>query len=248
MEPEEKAGPADLVIFAVKYNGLEKAILDMKNQIGPNTIILSALNGISSEEIIGDAFGHEKVLYSVAQGMDGIRIGNKLTYKNMGMLCFGDREPGVISQKTKAVESFFLKTDFPHQVEVDMKRRMWGKLMLNVGVNQTVGVFRGSYGTIQENGEARDIMIGAMREVMAISMMEGAVQEERDLNYWLSVVDSLNPAGKPSMAQDIDEERMTEVDLFSGTVLALGLKHGIATPINQMLNERIKKLEKEFRI
>jgi len=32
----------------------------------------------------------DKILYCVAQGMDAVKEGNKSTYDNMGMLCFGE--------------------------------------------------------------------------------------------------------------------------------------------------------------
>ena len=52
-------------------------------------------------------------------------------------------------------------------------KRQWGKFMLNVGVNQTVAVYQTNYGGIQREGEARDTMIAAMREVIALSEKEG---------------------------------------------------------------------------
>nr|WP_286905611.1 2-dehydropantoate 2-reductase N-terminal domain-containing protein [Clostridium sp. UBA1652] len=51
----------------------------MKNHIRENTIILSLLNGTTGERLIRKAYGEDKVLYSVAQGMDAVREGNKLT-------------------------------------------------------------------------------------------------------------------------------------------------------------------------
>lgn len=57
---------ADLVIFAVKFNGLENAIRTARNQVGPQTVILSLLNGINSEKILSEQFGPEKVLYYTA--------------------------------------------------------------------------------------------------------------------------------------------------------------------------------------
>ena len=107
ISPEEILEPADLLIFTVKFNGLQDAIKAVKNHVGENTIIISALNGISSETVIGETYGMDKVLYCVAQGMDAVKVGNKLTYANMGMLVFGDREPGIISEKVKAVAAFF---------------------------------------------------------------------------------------------------------------------------------------------
>ena len=96
--------------------------------------------------MIGQAYPPENILYCVSQGQDGIRIGNHLHYHHMGMLCFGDEEPGTVSDKVRALEAFFKKTDFPHEVETDMNKRLWGKFMLNVGVNQTVAVYGTNYG------------------------------------------------------------------------------------------------------
>lgn len=244
--PETKSTPADLVIFAVKFNGLNAAINAASNQIGENTIILSALNGISSEEIIGHAFGMDKVLYCVAQGMDAVKVDNCLTYSNKGILCFGEKEPDIISEKVKRVSTFFDKVDFPYETVTNMYQRQWGKLMLNVGVNQTVAVYEGDYGTIQKEGIARETMINAMKEVMALSSFEGVTLTDSDLKYWLSILDTLNPNGKPSMRQDLENKRFSEVELFSGTIIRLGEKYEIPTLVNQMLYKKIKTIEENL--
>lgn len=243
---EDICSPADLVIFAVKYNNLNESIQAVKNQIGDKTIILSLLNGITSEELIGQTYGMGKMLYCVAQGMDAVKVGNKLTYDHMGMICFGEREPGIMTEKVKAVSDFFKRTELPFEVDMDMYKRLWGKFMLNVGVNQTVAVYESDYGEIQVEGEARDTMIAAMREVIALSKKEGINLTEEDLDYWLKVLDKLSPNGKPSMRQDLEAKRYSEVDLFAGTVLEFGKKHDLPTPVNKKLYDRIKYLESMY--
>lgn len=52
----------------------------MKNCVGENTVILSVMNGISSEKIIGERYGHGRLIDTVAQGMDAMKFGSKLTY------------------------------------------------------------------------------------------------------------------------------------------------------------------------
>ncbi|MGE4282106.1 MAG: ketopantoate reductase family protein [Clostridia bacterium] len=244
--PEELCKPADLVIFTVKYNGLKDAIQAVKNQIGEHTIILSALNGITSEAIIGQVYGMEKVLYCVAQGMDAVKVGNKLTYDHMGILCFGEKEPGIMSQRVKMLAEFFEKMEIPYEAVANMYNRQWGKLMLNVGVNQTVAVYESNYGEIQREGQARDTMISAMREVITLSQKEGINLTEADLSYWLSVLDTLSPEGKPSMRQDVEARRYSEVELFSGTILELGRRYGVPTPVNKELYDRIKSIESQY--
>jgi len=243
---DERVEPVDLVIFTVKYDGLRDALEAVENIVDDHTIFISALNGIVSEEVIGEKYRLENVIYAVAQGMDAVKIGNKLTYSNMGMLCFGDREPGVISEKTKRVARFFEKTNFPHEVVTDMQKRQWGKFMTNVGVNQTVAVYNGNYGTIQQKGEARETMIQAMREVIILSEKEGIHLTEDDLTYWLNILDELDPEKKPSLAQDMDAKRYSEVELFSGTVLTLAEKYHLDTPVNRMLYDKITAIERTY--
>ncbi|GAB1477242.1 2-dehydropantoate 2-reductase [Bacillota bacterium] len=240
--PEEATGPADLVLVTVKYNGLAKAIKAIGNQVGENTILISALNGISSEEIIGEAYGMDKIIYSVAQGMDATRVGNSLTYTHMGKLFFGHMDPGAPIEKVRAVADFFDRLGFPYEIDSNMKHRLWGKFMMNVGVNQTAAVYECDYGGLQKVGRPREIMIGAMEEVMVLAGKEGVELRDEDRCYWVGVLDRLNPKGKPSMQQDIEAKRPSEVELFSGTVIALGIKHNIPTPINQMLYKEIKEM------
>ncbi|MEH7013085.1 ketopantoate reductase family protein [Neobacillus niacini] len=244
--PEELCDPADLLIFTVKYEGLHDAIRAVKNHVGKDTIILSALNGITSEAIIGKVYGLDNILYSVAQGMDAVKVGNKLTYDHMGMLCIGDQKPGMISEKGKSVAAFFDKIDFPYEVDTNMNKRLWGKFMLNVGVNQTIAVYKSKYGEIQREGEARETMIAAMREVITLSEYEGINLTEVDLNYWLSVLATLSPEGKPSMAQDLEALRYSEVPLFAGTVLEMSEKHRVPTPVNKKLYDTIKSVESTY--
>jgi 2-dehydropantoate 2-reductase len=244
--PEELCEPADLIIFAVKSSGLKNAIQAVKNHIGEHTVIISAMNGITSEAIIGQTYGMDKVLYCVAQGMDAVKVGNKLTYDHMGMLCFGEMEPGIISQRVKMVAEFFKKTGVPYEAVTDMNKRLWGKFMLNVGVNQTVAVYESNYDEVQKEGKARDTMISAMREVIALSEKEGINLTEEDLNYWLGVLGTLSPEGKPSMRQDMEARRYSEVELFAGAVLELGKKHGIPTPVNKELYDRVKLIESRY--
>ena len=244
--PDADVVPADLFILAVKANDLPSAIQASKNHIGPKTIILSLLNGISSEEIIGQSFGMDKMLYSVAQGMDAVKVGNSLTYKHMGMICFGGGTPGEKDEKVEVVRGFFEKTSLPHEVVADMRTKLWSKFMLNVGANQAAAIFGLDYGSIQSEGPARDTMIAAMKEVIVLSQKEGVHLTEADLDYWLHVLDGLDPKGKPSMSQDLEAKRYSEVELFSGTVLTLGRKYGLKFPVNQMLYDKIKAIESTF--
>lgn len=238
--------PCDLAIFAVKYNGLSAAINSMRGRIGKETIIISLLNGIRSEAELGEAFGYEKVLYCVAQGMDAVKEENKVSYKNRGMLVIGNGDSYGSLQKVEEVLAFLNSHGIVATTEENMERKIWSKFMLNVGVNQVLALQGGNYRVIQKEGMERQRMIAAMREVMEISKKTGINLTEEDLDYWLKIIGTLNPEGKPSMRQDIEAKRKSELELFAGTVMAYGEKYDIATPINDMIFKEITSLENSY--
>ena len=239
----DAAAPADLLLVAVKSTQLESALDTMRGHIGPHTLILSLLNGISSEEIIAKRYGWEKVVDCIAYGMDAVKEGNRLTYQHTGKLCIGTHLGGPPTEQVRRIARFFDRNAFPYEVSESMGNRMWGKFMLNVGVNQTVAVFGPNYGAIQLDGSQRETMIAAMREVVTLSRYEDVNLTEDDLKYWLDILSTLNPEGKPSMRQDVEARRPSEVGLFAGAILALAEKHGVDTPVNRMLFARIQEIE-----
>lgn len=249
VDPLQQCTPADLLIFAVKYNQLDQALTEVQNHVGPGTIIISLLNGITSEEIIGAAYGREKILYSLALGIDAVRVGNQVTFTSLGTVPFGEKIniPGGYSDKVKRLQEFFARTQINYSIPDDMQRTLWWKLMLNVGINQTSAVLRAPYGVFQNVKAARDIMVSAMEEVLDISFKASINLARTDIDELLAVINTLSPTGKTSMLQDIEAGRETEVNIFAGAVIELGEKYGVATPVNKMLFDLIRAEEEMFK-
>ena len=240
-----QASCTDLLIFAVKGNGLYDAMESSKSAVGENTIILSLLNGISSEEILAQYFPKGHIVHCIAQGMDAVKLGNKLTYSHKGELRIGTPDPALSPFVERATE--ILKCGgVPYVVEEDILHRLWSKWMLNVGVNQIVMVNEGTYGTVQCPGEPRDTMIAAMREVVKLSEYAKTGVTEDDLTFYVNLLDTLDPNGMPSMRQDGIAHRYSEVELFAGTVIKKAEQYGVSVPVNQMLYRRVKEMETAY--
>ena len=235
----KESRPSELMLFAVKYGALETAMEESAHLIGENTILLSVLNGIRSEEDLGRKFGREKVVHCIAQKMAAMKEGNNAFCTNKGELAIGVLDGGR-EENLMAVKDLFDRTGFAYSCPEDMRHALWGKLLCNVGVNQTVSLFEGTYRSVQQEGEAREMMKAAMRETILVANAEGVDLSEKDLENWVTIIDGLNPDGEPSMRQDSKAGRKTEVVLFAGTICELGRKHGIATPVNDRFLEKIK--------
>ena len=245
MAESKTAGIADLIIVAVKGTGLESALDSIADCVGEETILISVLNGISSEEVLAARFGEDKLLYTVAQGMDAMKFGNELNYLQSGELRIGVTITGK-KDNLKSVENFLEETGIAYTEEANILYRVWSKFMLNVGVNQTCMVYNTTYSGALTAGEANRTMIAAMREVIAVANAEGIPLSEKDLNQYIAIIQTLNPEGIPSMGQDRINCKYSEVEMFAGTVLRLAKKHEIYAPTNEFLYQRVKEIEQEY--
>lgn len=242
----EDAQPCDLVIVAVKYTDLDSALETMKTSIDGDTMIISVMNGISTEEIIGKRYGKERIILSVAQGMDAMHFGTELIFSKSGQLHIGITTPSMQGQLDRLVE-FFDRASQPYIVEDDIIYRMWSKFMVNVGINQTCMIYNTDYEGVLTEGTAEYMtLVSAMREVILLANAEGVRVTEQDLKDYLDLMRSFNPKATPSMGQDRINGRRSEVELFAGTVIRMAEKHAIPVPANAFIYRRVQEIEAEY--
>ncbi|MDW8802608.1 2-dehydropantoate 2-reductase [Clostridium sp. A1-XYC3] len=244
LTPKDQFNAADLIIVSVKTHQLSNAIKDMKRYVGRDTIILSLLNGISSEEILGDEFGMDKILYGLCIGIDAVREGNKSYFSSTGKVKFGEKKNTVYSSKVIAVKELFEKANIPYDIPENMFRELWWKFMVNVGINQASAILRAHYNVFQSTAEAKELMESAMWEVIKLSEKVGVNLNEKDILKWYEVLYSLDPSSRTSMLEDIECGRKTEVETFGGEVCRLGREYKIDTPVNQVMYNIIKVIER----
>ncbi|SCZ79632.1 ketopantoate reductase family protein [Acidaminobacter hydrogenoformans] len=239
--PEPQA--ADLILVAVKDYGLTEAIQDMTPFVGPQTLILSLMNGITSEARLAEAFGHEKVLYGLVMSIDGARDQNRIRFTQYGTISFGYAINTEIKEEVQSVAAFFDKVGISYNIPENMQRELWYKFMVNVGINQASAVVRGGFGAFQTIPEAHALMRSAMWELIRITEKNGIHLSEKDLENWDKVLMAMPPGSRPSMLNDLENGRKTEVEMLSGAIMALGAQYNVPTPVNEALYRIIKSAE-----
>jgi len=241
-----QAEELDLIIVAVKHQQLEEAIEMMEPFISENTIVISLLNGIRSEEIISKKIKGVNIISAFTAGLDGQREGNSISFSSKGKIYFGaigDEKLELVEQ----VKSILDACAFPNEMQDNMLHKYWWKFMMNVGINQASALLQVSFGAFKEGNPAYNIANQAMREVLAIANKLGISLIEKDIDAVFELMASLNVNNKPSTLQDLESERLTEVDLYAGEVIRLGQKLNIPTPVNKLLFQAIKHMEAKYK-
>ena len=242
--PDEKDFKADLIIITTKMSGLREALDQMKNFVSSDTIIIPLLNGVTSEHIIADVYGREKVLYAYFIGHSAIRVGNSITHDGINTIVFGsDNEKD--KQIITVLKNFFDKADINYEISNDIKHALWAKFMLNVSANPTTALFGMTFGEMLNNNAMMDLAVKIMKEVQAVAKAEGVNHTDTLITETLENLKMMIPEGKTSMLQDVEAGRTTEIDTFAGAIIELGQKHNIQTPYCQFLKDAFEVIHEK---
>lgn len=243
--PDVEGDPADLVIIAVKGYDLPQAIADIKNQVGPDTIILSVLNGVESEKQVAAVYGWRHMLYSYMRVSIVMKDGKTDFNPELGVIRFGDakNDPENLSENVLACKELFDACDIKNKVDDDMLKGIWFKFMCNVAENMTCAMFGVPFGAFQKSDDANYFRNAAMWEVIRIANKLGIEIGQAEVDRQNHTLGRIPYENMPSTLQDLKNGKHTEVDMFAGTVVRLGKELGIETPICEMFYHGIHLIE-----
>ena len=241
---EEIKSFPDLIILTVKSDDLPQAIQDLKPFIGDNTLILSLMNGITSERMLAEAFGWEKIINAVAY-MDAVKEGNKVTYGSIGKIIFGEISPNN-QNKLENLHLLMNEANIPNELTNEIEKAQWAKYVVNVVANQLTFLLEFPYGEFRTN-EYLDKMVDLIgNEVIEVGNAHGVSIGQPEIDKLKKTMKIVDESGKTSMLQDREAKRYSEVDEFSGEIIRLGKQYNIATPYNELIYNMVKAIEKTY--
>jgi 2-dehydropantoate 2-reductase len=232
-DPAGPAEPADIVMIAVKSHDLAQAIADAAVAIGPDTTIVSLLNGITSEAAIQARYPDNFVPLAISMGSNAGKDEAGFRFYSVGVLHAGEARNDPPSERVAKLSALLDELGVAHEVDADMEHTLWKKFVLNCGINQASALLEACYEPFQRPGPARDLLATLLRETYTVGLAAGVDLTEADLVSIQAILDGLDPKGYSSMAQDAIFHRPMEIDLFADEVVRLSQVHGVPAPVNE---------------
>ena len=240
--PQEAHG-VDLLVVALKYGALPGAMESIRAVVGEHTVVMSLMNGVDSEELIGAQVGDEKVIRSLIKVAshkeeDGYHFDPDAT---LGII-FGEEHAPFESERVRAIVDLFEGTGIHYRVTDEIRAEMWSKFRLNVCNNLPQAILGAGVGCYRDSEHMKAISEGLRRELEAIAAAKGIDLRKVDTSGRGSAVP---PTARYSTLQDLDAKHHTEIDMFSGALMRMGEELGIPTPYNEYTYHMIKALEEK---
>ena len=234
----------DLLIVSLKYGALPTALDTIKQATSQNTIVMSLMNGVDSEEIIGAKIGMSHILPALIKVAshkepDGYHFDRKST---IGII-FGEYKPPFQSERVKAVCDLFEKSDISYRVTDYIREEIWSKFRLNVCNNLPQAILGAGVGCYQDSVHMKAISDGLKAELEAVAQAKGIDIDKADASSTRG--SAVAPSARYSTLQDLDAGRHTEIDMFSGALMRMGRELGIPVSYNEFTYHMIKALEEK---
>ncbi|MFM7781141.1 MAG: 2-dehydropantoate 2-reductase [Alphaproteobacteria bacterium] len=246
----EEAGPQDYVLVTLKAHSLPSAAKQMQPLLGPDTAIVSAVNGIPWWYFHGIGGAYEG---RIVQSVDPDGQVSALLPPSRAIGCivypaaevtapgvidhsYGDRfslgEPdGSRSPRAQALSEALIAAGFKAPVRPKIRDELWVKLWGNMAFNPisalttaTLDVLTADEG---QRGVARAMMLEGQRVAEALGV-RFAIDVDKRIAGAAEV-----GAHKTSMLQDLERGRPMEIEALLGAVVELADWVGEAAPISR---------------
>ena len=234
----------DLIIFAVKSYGLHDACNTINNSVKNNTTIMSLLNGVDSEEIIGNFFGADKVIGSVAFIGSQILEPGLISHTASGMITIGELN-GVKSKRCEEILNAFERVKIPIKLSENIQKDIWAKMVWNTGFNAITALTGSLVSDVLSIPESRKIAEMAMKETVEVANEKGIKLSDDLVEKTISKTLKAG-AIKTSMLQDRENGKIMEIDSLNGAIVRLGHKMNVSIPVNETLYGAIKVINKRL--
>jgi 2-dehydropantoate 2-reductase len=254
----------DAVLITLKANFTIDFMKELENHIPHDTFIVSLQNGLIAQDIY-DQTAFKNVIACV--------VGFNIFTESTGVAVQASAGDFVIGRVTEdpfgteigEVPEFILELlnlAAPTSISSNITSDVWMKLMINSTINPICAIGNLTLGELYLQPDALKLAMWTWKELVhvvdALKLKLNPFQGQLHANmlYTYDIISygisrtvvyrmtGLHGEALVSMLQDLRANKSTEIDFLNGRVVEFGKKHNVEMPINELLIETVKKLER----
>lgn len=242
--PNELEGQYDVIFVATKSMQLRPMMESLKPFIKDTTKIICILNGLGHVDTLKDYVDPENILIGVTLWTSG--LGGPGVLDAVGT---GKTEIKQVTENdttvAKNIVERFNEAGLNLVYSDNVFQSIWHKAGLNCVLNAYCTIIDcniGEYGSYSGQQQLTDMLLN---EVVAVGRAEGVDVKHEVISGNINRIFPPELAGLhyPSLYQDMKNGRLTEIDYLNGAVARLGKKHGISTPVCELITHMIHAKE-----
>jgi 2-dehydropantoate 2-reductase len=233
---------ADLVIVACKANDLERLAERLHGNFRGATV-MPVLNGMGAEEIVG-RYGDWPLLSAVTF-MSGTRHSDTHVQYILDTATWIGPHRGTTPEDARAVAELIVAGGLEAEAFEDLRPAQWSKLVFNATVNGVAALTGLPHDPHFAGEPLGDLVRRLVDEGKAAAAAAGV--ELREDPWEMNVLATRRGyAHRPSMLEDVEAHRSTEIELINGTLVREAERVGVDVPLHRAVYALVKGKEASY--
>ena len=235
-------GKVDLIILGVKAWQIKEISSDLNTIIHKDSVILPLQNGVLAADELSEVIDKKYIVGGLCRIIS--KVDSPGVISHLGItptIVFGEFDNS-ISDRVLKVKEVFDKAEIKSQISSDINSDLWKKF-ISICVSGLLAVTKTSYGELRELKETRNMMVDLLEEVFKLSQRIGIKIEPDFIDKTVSFIDSFPYETTSSLTRDVWDGKPSEIEYQNGTVVRLGEKYDIPTPVNKFVYNCILPME-----
>jgi 2-dehydropantoate 2-reductase len=240
--PEELPEP-ELVIVACKGTDLE-ALAGRLEGCWPDALVMTVQNGIGADEVVGRHGGWR--LLTAVTFMSGTRHEDTHVQYVLDTATWIGPGRGTTAGDAERVAELLRSAGLKAEAFPDLRPAQWSKLIFNATVN-TVAALTGlphdpHFAALDHPADLGHLVKGLMDEGKAVAAAAGVElgEDPWEMNV---LATQRGSAHYPSMLEDVEAHRRTEIDMITGALVREAHRVGVPVPLHETMERLIKAKE-----
>jgi len=237
----------DLILICVKAWQVKEIAEKLKNVKSENTIILPVQNGVTAAEELIEQLGESNVIGGLCFIISKLESPGIINHFGIEpAIVFGELNNNITPRLEKIKEVFDI-AGINSKISEDINADLWKKF-ITICVSGLLAVTKTTYGELRELKQTRKMMVDLIKEIYRLSQKAGVNIKQDFVSKTVALIDTYPHNSTSSLTRDVWEGKPSEIDYQNGTVVKLGNKFGIETPLNKFVYNCILPMELKARL
>jgi 2-dehydropantoate 2-reductase len=235
--------PFDLVILSTKAYHLDSVLNDITPFVGPSTILLPLLNGISHIEVLKDRFGQKNVIGGLCFIESTLNeAGTVQQTSSFHDLVFGELN-GVKTERITRIEEAFSGTEAIFRLSNNIMKELWHKYLFITAFSGVTTLTRSPIGPIVEADGGLELIRSLGKELCCVARSIDAPIATEYEEILTTRISQMGYEMKSSMQRDMEKGLPAEADHLQGYLYQIAKEKQMNVPLLEMIYTNLKVYE-----